>query len=266
MIKEEILIPTLLMAAAVIALFENAEGSDSIKAKARERILSRADSSGVRARLSYLGLEGQYEIFRLKQFTMTLGTGAFSFLFGLGLMRKVGMACLFSFVFSLLTYLFADRRLTTQVRQNRLIMESEFASIVEMLALSLSAGETPLAAIDRVSRRSDSRFARELSKVVAQVKSGTPFQSALDEMGRKLDSVPIRRFVDALITAMTRGAPIIDVLHRHSAEARQIQRNIVMERAGKAEISLMIPVVFLILPVSVLFALWPSFTHLNLFA
>jgi tight adherence protein C len=56
------------------------------------------------------------------------------------------------------------------------------------------------------------------------------------------------------------------VLQRHAAEARQIQRNHLMDKAGKAEISMMVPVVFLILPVSILFALWPSVTHLNLFA
>jgi tight adherence protein C len=39
-----------------------------------------------------------------------------------------------------------------------------------------------------------------------------------------------------------------------------------MNAAGKAEVAMMIPVVFLILPISILFALWPSLTNLNLFA
>jgi len=38
-----------------------------------------------------------------------------------------------------------------------------------------------------------------------------------------------------------------------------------LQRAGKAEISLMIPIVFLILPISILFALFPSFEQLNSF-
>jgi tight adherence protein C len=76
----------------------------------------------------------------------------------------------------------------------------------------------------------------------------------------------IRRFVDALITAMLRGAPVIDVLQRHALEARENQRNRILSAASKAEISMMIPVVFLILPISILFALWPSLANLNLFA
>ena len=76
----------------------------------------------------------------------------------------------------------------------------------------------------------------------------------------------IRRFVDAVITATLRGAPLIEVLSRHAVEAGGNQRNRVLSAAGKAEISMMIPVVFLILPISILFALWPSLANLNLFA
>jgi tight adherence protein C len=39
-----------------------------------------------------------------------------------------------------------------------------------------------------------------------------------------------------------------------------------MDKAGKAETSMMIPIVFLILPISVLFALWPSINQLSFFA
>jgi tight adherence protein C len=85
-------------------------------------------------------------------------------------------------------------------------------------------------------------------------------------MGRDLDSIAIRRFVDSLIIATLRGAPIIDVLQRHAQEARELQRNRVLGAAAKAEISMMIPVVFLILPISILFALWPSLANLNLFS
>ena len=65
---------------------------------------------------------------------------------------------------------------------------------------------------------------------------------------------------------MVRGAPIAEVLIRHAQEARDSQRNQILAAAGKAEISMMIPVVFLILPISMLFALWPSLMNLNLFA
>jgi tight adherence protein C len=84
-------------------------------------------------------------------------------------------------------------------------------------------------------------------------------------MGRSSHSVMIRRFVDALIIAMLRGAPVIEVLQRNAQEAREAQRNQVLSAASKAEVSMMVPIVFLILPISILFALWPSLSNLNQF-
>ena len=130
----------------------------------------------------------------------------------------------------------------------------------------MSAGETPLTAMERISNRASGMIAREFHKVILQVRAGRAFHLALDEIGRGFDSILIRRFVDSLIIATLRGAPVIDVLQRHAQEASESQRNRVLGAAAKAEISMMIPVVFLILPISILFALWPSLTNLNIFA
>jgi tight adherence protein C len=82
-------------------------------------------------------------------------------------------------------------------------------------------------------------------------------------MNEVVKSPIVRRFNDSIIIAMERGTPLTDVLHRQVEEVRHAQRAAMLEKAGKAEIALMIPVVFLILPVSVLFALWPSYFALG---
>jgi tight adherence protein C len=254
------------MASGVILFFMDPGDSDLLRSASKKRVFSLPDRSRVNERLALAGRQGEYEGFRLKQVTYACWATILIFFLSLIATKLFMVAILLASSGGFLTFLFVDRRLTTEVGRNRREIEAEFASIIEMLTLALSAGESPLGAITRISRRSEGLFATQLVEVVASVRQGVPFHNALDEMGRKLESVPIRRFVDALITAMLRGAPLIEVLHRHAADARQSQRNIVMDRAGKAEISMMIPVVFLILPISVLFALWPSLTHLNLFA
>lgn len=165
-----------------------------------------------------------------------------------------------------ITYFFAERRLNSAIKVHRQNIEAEFPAVIELLTLALSSGETPLVAMNRIATKAEGALAEEFSRVVSDVHSGKPFQLALDQMGRSVHSNMIRRFVDALITAMLRGAPVIDVLQRHALEARENQRNRILGAASKAEISMMIPVVFLILPISILFALWPSLSNLNLFA
>ena len=213
-----------------------------------------------------MGREGEYATFRLKQLSWTSSGATIFLMLGLLSLNSIIPAVLLSAFAGIVLFFVVDQGLTREVTRYRLAIESEFAAIIEMLTLSLSAGETPLNAMSRVASRSRGVLSTEFAKVIEAVRKGESFHDGLDAFGRRVDSVVIRRFVDSLINAMMRGAPLIEVLQRHAAEARQNQRNILMDKAGRAEISMMVPVVFLILPISVLFALWPSLTHLNLFA
>ncbi|MBC7463861.1 MAG: type II secretion system F family protein [Actinobacteria bacterium] len=265
----QVIIPTLFALIGSLFLWLPAEtdlSRTSLIAKARRRAGAGRDTTRVHERLVQLGRDGQYEIFRARQFVIAGSVGAIGMLCGLVLTSSGGFSLILALSMALGSYIFVDRQLTQEVKKRLLAIENEFAPVIEMLTLALSAGETPISSLHRIAERSDGFLAAEFGRVVMEVRNGSPFNNALDAMGARTESVMIRRFVDALITAMMRGAPLIDVLQRHALEARANQRNTLLSVAGKAEISMMIPVVFLILPISVLFALWPSVTNLNLFA
>lgn len=226
------------------------------------------DKTEVKKRLDEIGKKDRYSYgeFRYRQLIVASSAAVIPFLalflMLINFVQAVGLA-IFASIGSYLVY---DNHLSAQVKERRELIESEFPAIVEMLTLAIAAGETPIGAFARIADRSDCLIANEFAKVVAQVRIGRPLHEALDEMARKLQSSSIRRFIDALVMALLRGAPIVEVLHRHVAEARINQRNLVMDKAGKAETTMMIPIVFLILPISVLFALWPSINQLSFFA
>ena len=226
------------------------------------------DRTAVRARLEELGkaLDKEYEEFRIKQYGYSAASSAIAFVILFITSNSFVFAALGSALAAATMYILFDRDLTKSVKKRRELIEAEFPAIIEMLTLAIAAGETPMSAMLRIAESANGALAQEFQIVVAGVRSGSPLSDTLDSMGRRVKSVMIRRFVDALITATLRGAPLVEVLSRHAVEARGNQRNRVMGAAGKAEISMMIPVVFLILPISILFALWPSLTNLNMFA
>ncbi|MDP1721462.1 MAG: type II secretion system F family protein [Candidatus Nanopelagicaceae bacterium] len=270
LLSYQVVIPTLLcLIGALVLLLENQSsrfGVTSFLGGPDGRLARLPDRTLVQERLEKIRRGHQYAEFRNRQFTVASASALLGAVILTSLASPPFVTLLISISIFLGVCVIIDRRLSMEVVRYRLSVENEFAALIEMLTLSLSAGETPLAAMARLARQSRGALSREFGIVVDSVKEGSPFHVALDAMGRRVDSVVIRRFVDALVTAMLRGAPLVDVLQRHAAEARQNQRNILMNKAGKAEISMMVPVVFLILPVSVLFALWPSLTHLNFFA
>ena len=141
--------------------------------------------------------------------------------------------------------------------------ESEFPSIVELFAVLVSAGESPSTALLRVSERARGEMAEKFAGALIDLKNGKSLSQSLDVLGAQVNSPTIRRFCDTLILAIERGTSLSDVLNRQVEEVRAGQHASLLVAAGKAEISLMIPVIFLILPISVLFALWPSYVSLG---
>ena len=74
----------------------------------------------------------------------------------------------------------------------------------------------------------------------------------------------VRRFADAFVVALERGTPLADVLRAQAADARDAARRELTERAARREVLMLLPVVFLVLPITVVFALFPGFWGLSL--
>ncbi len=142
-------------------------------------------------------------------------------------------------------------------------IELEFPLVVELFAILIGGGMSPSSALSHISERGSGEFIKLLSPIISQMKNGINLAQALDILNKEVDSRIIRRFCDSLAISVERGSPLIDVVGRQVEEVRQAQRLLISERASKAEIQLMIPVVFLILPISILFALWPSYFALG---
>ena len=247
-------------------LFLNSDISwESLSIRSINRI---GDKTSVRAKLEELGLAEQrsYENFRYRQLIFSFLTAFVELILFLITDASIFRAIVLMTTSVFLVIYALEKKLDAEVRVHREAIESDFPAIIEILTLALSAGETPLSAMQRISQRAVGALAHEFAQVISEVSRGIPFADSLDSMGRRVHSLAVRRFIDALVIAINRGAPIIEVLHSHAREARDFQRNRILGAAAKAELSMMIPVVFLILPISILFALWPSISNLNLFA
>lgn len=101
-----------------------------------------------------------------------------------------------------------------------------------------------------------------VGEILKGVDQGLSIERALDQVVMRAGSEQLRRFADAVILGMERGSSMGQTLRNLINETRTQSKILVMERAGKAEIKLLIPVVFLILPISVIFAIWPSYVNL----
>lgn len=160
--------------------------------------------------------------------------------------------------------LLRENRLTAQVaRRERRILE-EFPTVAELLALAVAAGESPVAALDRVVRRSHGELSADLRDVLAEVRTGTPITRAFDDLATRSGLPAVSRFAEGLAIAVERGTPLADVLHAQAGDVREAGRRALIESGARREVLMMVPVVFLVLPTVVVFAFWPGLVGLSL--
>lgn len=143
-------------------------------------------------------------------------------------------------------------------------VEEELPTVLEFLALCLSAGEGILDSLRRVSGVGSGELTGELRGVVVTVGTGSSLSESLSRLSSRLEIPALSRTIDQLIAAIDRGAPLAHVLHSQALDAREDAKRTLIERAGRKEIYMLVPLVFLILPLSVLFAVFPGVFMLRL--
>jgi tight adherence protein C len=158
-----------------------------------------------------------------------------------------------------------DAWLSRAISEREARMLREFPTIAELLALAVTAGESPTGALERVARLTRGELGHELGLALADARAGATLVQALEGIAHRTPLAPLARFVDGMAVAIERGTPLADVLRAQAVDVREAGKRQLLEAGGRKEIAMMVPVVFLVLPTTVIFAFYPalvSFTFL----
>ena len=245
-----------------------ATGSAVLWAGARARlgrVLGGAD--GVARRLRQAGWEMDVAAFRGRQLAWALGGVLAGGVVAVALAltgRFSPAAVVLPPVFAVTALVLCDVRLSAAARRRAARIHEELPTVLEFLALCLSAGEGLLDSLRRVGSVGAGELTGEVRAVVLAVGTGSPLGEALTHMARGLDAPALSRAVDHLVAAIDRGAPLAQVLQAQAHDAREDAKRALIEQAGRKEILMLIPLVFLVLPLSVVFAVFPGIFMLRL--
>lgn len=225
-------------------------------------------SSSVRRRLAGLGQPMTVEEFRVEQVLCGVGAALAAALLVLlgewarGTWNPV-LVLLVAAAGVVAGIVGRDWWLRRQLESREQAMLAEFPVVADLLALSVVAGESPVDALHRVCRLTDGELARDLNRALARSRSGTPLTTALAELAEQSTLEPFARFLHGFVVAVERGTPLAEVLRAQAVDVREIGKRALLEAGGRKEVQMMVPVVFLILPVTVLFALFPGLLTLT---
>lgn len=216
---------------------------------------------GIRRRLRQAASEESVARFRGRQLRSTvLGATAGAALGVAGAMQggPVALPAALALLGAATGAIAVDWLLQRRAKRRLARISSELPSILEFVSLSLAAGEGLQDALRRVGAAGSSALGRELAGVVADAAAGTSLSSALATLADELGHPAVTRAVEQMRGALERGTPLAQTLQAQALDAREAAKRELLEAAGRKEISMLVPLVFGLLPTTVAFALWPG--------
>lgn len=231
-----------------------------------ERLTGGADQ--LERRLRMAGRRSSVDSFRIEQVVFGAAGLVLGLAAGLAAVGIRGASPLVGLVIVVLGtvsgILLRDYLLGVEIKRRAARMAREFPTVADLLALAVAAGESPIAAMERVARSSSGALPDEFASTVAEIRAGSSVSQALAAMGSRTPLESLARFGEGVSIAIERGTPLAEVLRAQAQDAREASKRQLMETAGQREVLMLIPVVFFVLPLVIVFAIFPGLAVLEI--
>lgn len=145
-------------------------------------------------------------------------------------------------------FLAPDLLVRSRARKRQEAISRALPEGLDLLALTVRAGLGFEQALAEVTREVEGPLAAELDRVLKEQQLGRSRREALEALQHRNDCEDLRALTSALLQAERLGTPVADTLSVQARELRRRRRADARERAGKAPVKLLFPLIFGIFP------------------
>ena len=150
-----------------------------------------------------------------------------------------------------------DILLARAVKRRRTRADRELPLFLDLLAAAATAGLTGQLAARRATEATEGPLAEELSAALHRVDLGGRWRDELADAAERLDLPDLRRTAAVLARSESIGSSLAETLTELARESRETRRTLIAERARKAPVKMLFPLVFLVLPAFLLLTVVP---------
>lgn len=150
-----------------------------------------------------------------------------------------------------------------ETRRRRRSISEELPGALDLIGLCVSAGMSVPTALERIARHGVGELSDECRVIVAQIGLGISVSDALHASDVRVAHAGWSRVVDHLMTARQFGTPLTEIIRSLADDEQQAAGRRLLESASAKETLMMFPLVFTILPVTVVIAVFPGLTALG---
>ena len=151
-----------------------------------------------------------------------------------------------------------DQYLKIRGNSRQADIQRSLPDILDLLTVSVEAGLGFDSALSKVVEKTRGVMSDEFMRVLQEIKMGKPRRDALRDLGVRLGNDDLQTFIGAIIQADQLGVSIGNVLRLQSEQMRIKRQQRAEEKAMKAPIKMLIPLVVFIFPTLFVVLLGPA--------
>ncbi|MFZ4585923.1 MAG: type II secretion system F family protein [Acidimicrobiia bacterium] len=175
-----------------------------------------------------------------------------------------GLVGILAFAFiAFASFMLPDVSLNRAVEDRQQRIARELADMLDLLVISVEAGLGFEQALDRTVNAIPGALADEFRRVLQEIRIGASRADALRALDARTDVPELRSFILAMLQADAFGVSISKILRQQAEELRVRRRFKIQEKAQKAPVKMLFPLVFCIFPAILVVVLGPAVLRIS---
>lgn len=148
--------------------------------------------------------------------------------------------------------------LKAKIKNRKNKIKLQMPDMMDLLSASVEAGLGFDGAINRLVEQTKNELTEEFAIMLKEIQMGRPRREALKDLGVRNDISELGVFASSMIQAEQYGISIKNVLKSQAKQLRADRKNKAEEKAMKAPVKMMIPIIIFIFPVIFIILLAPA--------